>query len=200
MDNILRHVELLSRDELVWLSTYLSGRLRAWVPPGDFSGAAQAAFGRIEARNFAWTLGNARVVFAGLGDAPATFSVFTPSVWAGAFLPVPRCVSICVLTAKITRGMWTWSMMITHVTIASKGCLILPGNPLLLGVPHLFGLVTNYAINAPGKSVVFDIFTMSVLATGATFTRAVSLPPGGEKTLILILLWLRLRMERVLRE
>ena len=34
MDSILRQLEGLSRDELVWLNTYLTGRLRA-LPPSD---------------------------------------------------------------------------------------------------------------------------------------------------------------------
>ena len=51
MDNILRELECLSRDELVWLSTYLAGRLRALPPasvrhhpqPEDTSTAASPA-------------------------------------------------------------------------------------------------------------------------------------------------------------
>ena len=35
VDCILRQVELLSRGELVWLTTYLSGRLRALPPPRE---------------------------------------------------------------------------------------------------------------------------------------------------------------------
>ena len=35
MDNILRNLESLSRIELVWLSTYLVGRLRALPPEND---------------------------------------------------------------------------------------------------------------------------------------------------------------------
>ncbi len=34
MDNILRQLEGLRRDELVWLNTYLTGRLRA-LPPSE---------------------------------------------------------------------------------------------------------------------------------------------------------------------
>ena len=35
MDNILRNLESLSRTELVWLNTYLVGRLRALPPEND---------------------------------------------------------------------------------------------------------------------------------------------------------------------
>ena len=91
--------------------------------------------------------------------------------------------------------------MITHVTTVSKGCSILQGMPLLPGMPHNFLLVTNYAISVPGRSVAFDIFTMSMLVTGATFTPAVSLPPEGAGTLIQIMLLTKLRMDgRILRE
>ena len=97
--------------------------------------------------------------------------------------------------------MWTWSMMITHVTTVSKGCSILRGIPLPPGVPHNFLLVPTDAISVPGRSVAFDIFMMSMLVTGATFTRAVSLPPVRAGTLFQIMLVTKLRMDgRVLRE
>ena len=35
MDNILRNLESLSRTELVWLNTYLVGRLRALPPENE---------------------------------------------------------------------------------------------------------------------------------------------------------------------
>ena len=35
MDNILRSLEDLSRTELVWLNTYLAGRLRALPPENE---------------------------------------------------------------------------------------------------------------------------------------------------------------------
>ncbi len=40
MDTILRQLECLSGDELVWLNTYLTGRLRALPPTGMNPGVA----------------------------------------------------------------------------------------------------------------------------------------------------------------
>ena len=43
MDTILRLLEGLRRDEIVWLNTYLTGRLRAMPPPAAAAAAAAAA-------------------------------------------------------------------------------------------------------------------------------------------------------------
>ena len=42
MDTILRLLEGLRRDEIVWLNTYLTGRLRAMPPPAAAAAAAAA--------------------------------------------------------------------------------------------------------------------------------------------------------------
>ena len=59
MDGILRRVEILTRDELVWLATYLSGRLRALPPPGDCSVAQRTAHQPPESADPGVSYGNA---------------------------------------------------------------------------------------------------------------------------------------------
>ena len=43
MDTILRLLEGLRRDEIVWLNTYLTGRLRAMPPPATAAATAQVS-------------------------------------------------------------------------------------------------------------------------------------------------------------
>ena len=43
MDTILRLLEGLRRDEVVWLNTYLTGRLRAMPPPATAAATAQVS-------------------------------------------------------------------------------------------------------------------------------------------------------------
>ena len=45
MDTILRLLEGLRRDEIVWLNTYLTGRLRAMPPPAAAAATAQVSAG-----------------------------------------------------------------------------------------------------------------------------------------------------------
>ena len=49
MDTILRLLEGLRRDEIVWLNTYLTGRLRAMPPPAAAAATARASAGPVHA-------------------------------------------------------------------------------------------------------------------------------------------------------
>ena len=45
MDTVLRLLEGLRRDEIVWLNTCLTGRLRAMPPPAAAAATAQVSAG-----------------------------------------------------------------------------------------------------------------------------------------------------------
>ena len=49
MDTILRLLEGLRRDEIVWLNTYLTGRLRAMPPPAAAAATARVSAGHVHA-------------------------------------------------------------------------------------------------------------------------------------------------------
>ena len=49
MDTILRLLEGLRRDEIVWLNTYLTGRLRAMPPPAAAAATARVSAGPVHA-------------------------------------------------------------------------------------------------------------------------------------------------------